>query len=150
MADMLDRIVRLHPEIPQRDQQFQATDPVRPMRTAIDLGRVRRLLDGASALAVAADRGSAATRRSPWLLFDLERAEVSLQTPAYPTESFPNVGTFRLPDDIARLNAALKALGIEELDFATPQVRAAFEAATTPIHPDELGLAVSLGRKATH
>lgn len=150
MADMLDRILRLHPEIPQRDLEFQATDPLRPFRTAIDLGRIRRLLDGASALAVATDRGSGATRRSPWLLFDLERAEASLQIPAYPIESFPNVGAFRLPDDIARLNAALKVLGIRELDFATPQVRAAFEAATTPTHPDELGLTVSLGRKTTH
>lgn len=150
MADMLDRIVRLHPEVPHHDRQFQDTDPVRPIRTAIDLGRIRRLLDGASRLTVATDRGSAATRRSPWLLFDFERAEVSLQTPAYPAESFPNVGVFRFPDDIARFNAALKALCIEELDFATPEVRAAFKAATTPIHPDELGLAVSLGRKATH
>lgn len=121
-----------------RDREdFAMRDPVRPLREAIDLARVRRLLDGAHSLPCleASDMGRIA------LVFDAAEGTARLAAPARPT--LATLPRFRLPDDIAALNATLARLGLRSLVFGDAALRDRF-AALLRGHPVELGLAATL------
>ena len=50
IAQMMDTFIRLHPDIVTNDAQFRRRDPIRPLREALDLARLKLSLAGATAL----------------------------------------------------------------------------------------------------
>jgi hypothetical protein len=138
MAQMLKVFSSLHPDIGANDRNFEARDPVRPLRESLDLARLKRMLAGAESLPyIDASRAVASPR--PALI--CQGGEVCIAVPDTPT--LRNLPVFRLPADIAAFNAALARLGIRRLAF---EDRATFSRFATLVHrlPMELGPAAAL------
>ena len=140
MTQMIEVFNRLHPEIGANDRDFALRDPLRPLREALDLARLARLLDGATSLpcleAGAAARGSAAA-----LAFDCKAATTRLVAPQLPT--LASLPVFRLPEDVVGLNTVLVRLGLRGLSFEDVSLRDRF-AALLRGQSCETGIAVRL------
>lgn len=140
MAQMTNVFGRLHPDINANDRDFAARDPVRPLREALDLTRLTRMLGGAATLACL-DAARAVSAEAPALAFDGMARTACLIVPGAPT--LANLPGFSLPEDVAKLNAILSQLGIHCLSFEAPTLRDRFEALLRGL-PMELGLKATL------
>ena len=117
MAQMIEVFIRLHPELGALDREFSLRDPVRPLREALDLARLARMLDGMAELPCR-EAGSATQAQTAMLVFDSTAATARLIAPRVPTlASLPG---FSLPDEIIALNTALARLGLRCLSRARP------------------------------
>ncbi len=115
--DMVAAMARLHPDYANLDRRFFRQDPLRSLRRRVDLGRLKRLLGGANQLRVVTHRESCGTASGVALLLDVEKRNVQFYT-GLDKASLPNIGTFKLPRDIANLNLALKLLSVDRLVFS--------------------------------
>jgi GT2 family glycosyltransferase len=140
VAEMISVFQRLHPELAAKDRDFAARDPIRPLRAALDLARVRRLLDGRSALPCVPATQQAGDTEEVRLLFDRDAGSVALGARG---GQFLNLETWRLPADVVAFNRAMRFLGVTELVFASESARQAVEAMTHGL-PVEVVPAVSL------
>ncbi len=131
---------RLHPGIEAADLAFRARDPVRPLREALDLARLRRMRGGAKRLACAEEHCAAGIVESG-LLFTPETGWTRLVAPQVPT--LASLPRFLLPDDIAAFNATLARLGVTDLSFEDEASLGRF-AALANGRPMDLGLCVGL------
>jgi GT2 family glycosyltransferase len=118
MKQMLEQFGRLHPEYSALDEQFQRRDPVRTLRSSLDLARVRRLLNGRRVLnvrTVPPNECRTGAGDDVCLLFGAAdgRIGLSVNTGA----SLPNLPTFALPRDISSFNATMRRLGTTTIRF---------------------------------
>lgn len=140
MEAMFKTFARLHPDIAANDRDFAEHDPTRPLREALDLARLERLLAGATTLpCLGAPRAASAS--GPALAFDEAGRSARLIAPKLPT--LASLPSFRLPADIAALNAALARIGVRSLVFDQPALCDRFAALLEP-GPGELGLAAAI------
>jgi GT2 family glycosyltransferase len=141
MAHMFEVFSRLHPDIGANDRDFEARDPVRPLREALDLARLRRILAGQSWLPCR-EADTADATGAPGLVFDGEPGRTLLAARGWP--SLPNLPAHRLPDDMAAFNRMLARLSVTQLRFEDGASLARF-AALARGRAMDLGLAVELG-----
>jgi GT2 family glycosyltransferase len=146
MADMLKRFVVLHPECPELDRKFAQQDPLLTLRRAIDCGRLQRQMESQGALAVASETDETPRGGRLWMKFDEAAGTVAFKAPAIPAGSLPNVGTFALPADLVRLNAALQLVGVDRLVCASDRTRDALARAVATCHPSEVSLQAEVVR----
>jgi GT2 family glycosyltransferase len=146
MEDMFGRFQRLHPEAVERDRNFVAADPVRPLRANIDLGRLKRVMGGRRTLPVfVVDdviRGGGCDADVS-LRFDKSKREFCFLIRA--AEAFPNLPTYRIPQELDLLNYALDELGVDRLWPATDLERDIIVEAVSGL-PIEHGLSAALIR----
>lgn len=141
MADMFEVFSRLHPDIAANDRDFEARDPVRPLREALDLARLRRILAGQSWLPCR-EAATADATGAPGLIFDGGAGRTLLVAQAW--RSLPNLPAHRLPNDMAAFNRMLARLGVTQLRFQDRASLAVF-AALAHGRPADLVFAVELG-----
>ena len=116
MVQMMDMFVRLHPEILTNDAEFRRRDPIKPLREALDLARLKLLLAGATALPCIIRNGAEDVRaRGSALIVDDRAGEGQIVVPGIKT--LASLPTHALPADIAAFNAMLATLGIRSLTF---------------------------------
>jgi hypothetical protein len=122
MARMIETFNRLHPDLGANDRDFAARDPIRPLREALDLARLKRLLGGAATLPCL-DEAAASRATAPGLAFDAAKPVARLVAPGVPT--LASLPSFALPWDVAALNTALARLGVGAIVFdgAVPRDR---------------------------
>ena len=119
MEKMLEKFVILHPEVSVLDARFRQRDPVRVLRHGIDLGRVRELLEGRNEISIFMS-GESSRQPPPGPLaleYDEHERKVHFIIGENP-ESFPNLGSFRLPEDLSSFNHTMRRLGIVTLRCA--------------------------------
>ncbi|MGG5821409.1 glycosyltransferase family 2 protein [Falsiroseomonas sp. HW251] len=114
MASMIETFNRLHPDLAANDRDFAQRDPVRPLREALDLARLKRLLGGAATLPCL-DEAGAERATAPALVMDAQRPVARLAAPGVPTMA--SLPSFALPGDVVALNTVLAGLGILALVF---------------------------------
>jgi hypothetical protein len=142
VEDALKVFRRLHPEYDALDKKFARTDPNRPLRTNIHLGRLKLLLGGAAELPCCTD--NELDRRlsaGPVLLFSPPARTVQIAN--ITLDTLPLLPIHVLPRDIASFNTMLKRLGVTRLGFREHSAMASF-AATMHGRPMELGLAAEI------
>ena len=141
VQDALKVFRRLHPEYDDLDKAFARTDPNRPLRTNLHLGRVKLMLGGAAELAVCPSNEPGRPSTGPVLLFSMPDRTVQIANIALDT--LPLLPIYALPRDIAAFNAMLKRLGVTRLSFSTNSVMASF-AEVLRGRPMELGLTAEM------
>lgn len=142
LAKALEAFNKLHPDYGNFDRKFARTDPVRPLRTNLHLGRLKLLLNGATALPCCTEAELAgAPAMGPVLLFSI--TDRTVQIGNVTPDTFPQLPIFALPRDIAALNTMLKRLGVKSLNFRERSVMDSF-AALLRGRPMELGLAAEI------
>ncbi len=114
MEDMYTVFTRLHPEVGTLDAGFRRRDPVRHLREGMDLGRLKRLLNGCDTLIVRQGSAATAPGEPAWLTYNVASHTLSFGMAMDP-DSFPNLPTFNLGRQIVKINYVLKALGIRTL-----------------------------------
>lgn len=115
MADMLLKFSRLHPEVETVDALFRRRDPIGPLRCGLDLGRMRRQLDGQSTLTVVLDHENVPAHDfGPQAIYCVQDSRLSLCLPDDPM-AYPNIGEFYLPADISRFNHVMRRTGVTAL-----------------------------------
>jgi hypothetical protein len=116
VVQMMDTFIRLHPEILTNDDQFRRRDPIRPLREALDLARLKLLLAGATALPCTMRNDTEEVRaRGSAMVLDVRADEAQIVAPGI--ETLASLPTHSLPGDIAAFNAMLATLGIASLTF---------------------------------
>jgi GT2 family glycosyltransferase len=139
---MVSALARLHPDLMDCDQRFARQDPLRPLRKQVDLGRLCRLLAGASDIRVLLDREYVEIHDRVSLVLDAEKRTVSF-TSELGYQSLPNIGTFELPKDIADFNRVLRILGITCLFCDNDSVLGKLQSLVAG-QPYEMGLAARI------
>ena len=93
---MMDTFIRLHPDIQTNDAEFRRRDPIRPLREALDLARLKLPLAGATALPCPIRNGAEEVRaRGSAVVLDLRGDEARIVVPgietlaSLPTHPFP-------------------------------------------------------------
>jgi GT2 family glycosyltransferase len=140
--EMIGVFRKLHPDLETNDRAFARSDPIRPLREALDLGRLRLLLAGATAMRCFS--GSSLTDRTgaaPAMLIDPGTGSARIAVPGFNT--MPNLPTLVLPGEIAAFNTTLARLGIHELQFAESTAAESF-AALMSGRPMDLGLTAEI------
>jgi GT2 family glycosyltransferase len=140
MADMLSVFTRLHPQLPHDDQEFARRDPIRPLRQALDLARLKRLLASGTSLCCRETRPEFELE-DPVLLFDSRSGFAEIAGPSMLV--LPNLPRYILPREIAAFNTTLSFLGITELAFRDHASAERFRARVRGL-PVELGLLADL------
>lgn len=116
IAQMMDTFIRLHPDIVTNDAQFRRRDPIRPLREALDLARLKLLLAGATALPCTMRNDTEEMRaRGSAVVLDVRGDEAQIVAPGM--ETLTSLPTHSLPADIAAFNAMLATLNIASLTF---------------------------------
>ena len=142
VLQMLDVFIRLHPEIQTNDAEFRRRDPIRPLREALDLARLKLLLAGATALPCIIRHGTEEVRaRGSALVVDVRAGEGQIVVPGI--ETLASLPTHALPADIAAFNAMLATLGIRSLTFDNGAAIECF-AKLLRGHPMDVGLQAAL------
>ena len=139
LEDMFRVFRTLHPGIIFDDENFARRDPVRPLREAIDLARVRRMLGDAKTLYCAT--APPANQAGPMLHVEDATGRMQIRVPGAPT--LVSLPVHTLPDDIAAFNRAMVRLGITGLDFASAEEARRFRALAQGRRAD-IGLQVAL------
>ena len=131
MERMSRKITELHPDYARYDKHFDVTDPVRPLRTGLDLARLRRLLAGKRELTVQSiDRRATAAAQGPSLAY--RPLDQTLSFAVDEGLHLPNLPRYILPRDMLRLNSDMEYLGVERLGCATPAELARLQATVAP------------------
>ena len=113
---MVAAFSRLHPDGVYCDQRFVRLDPLRTLRKQVDFGRLKRLLRGANEIRVVMAGEKSDNNENVGLILDGENKKLTFAS-VLGDESLPNIGSFRLPKDVASLNQALRLLAIDCLNF---------------------------------
>ncbi len=121
MEDMLTVFTRLHPEVVTLDARFRRCDPVRPLREGLDLGRLKRLLNGCDTLTVREENAARNPREPAWLIYDVASRALNFGIAISP-DSFPNLPKINLSRQIVKINHVLKAHGIRTLAAERPSI----------------------------
>jgi hypothetical protein len=136
--DMISVFTKLHPDLAANDRNFATRDPVRPLREALDLARLRLLLAGATVLRCVSENGrSKSSIAGPALRFDATAGTARISVTG--NHTMPNLPTYALPAEIAALNTTLSRLGIATLNFTESRPAKSF-AALLRGRPMDLGL----------
>ncbi|MEP9379033.1 glycosyltransferase [Aquabacter sp. CN5-332] len=135
--NMLASFSRLHPDLAQCDRNFAMRDPVRPLRRQIDIGRLKRLLAGATQIPARMTPNSPADGIA--LQLDASRKSAHFVSPL-PGGSLPNIGEFKLPRDILAFNQTIAALGVTRIVCADQAAWNALDLMVSGL-PYEVGLA---------
>ena len=90
VLQMMDVFIRLHPEIQTNDAEFRRRDPIRPLREALDLARLKLLLAGATALPCIIRNGAEEVRaRGSVLVVDVRAGEGQIVVPGIENSGEP-------------------------------------------------------------
>ena len=147
VSEMISTFTKLHPDLAANDRNFVQRDPVRPLRKALDLARLRLLLTGATVLPCVSENGfDKVVASGPSLLFDASAGTARITAPR--VDTLPNLPSFALPAEIAAFNTTLARLGINELSFAGNRAAESF-AALMRGRPMDLGLQAGISVSAT-
>ena len=147
IADMLDVFKVLHPELAANDERFAIRDPVRPLRAALDLARVKHMLAGRTTVkGVLASQDLTATKEKIVFIYDPDARTIRLAV--LTCDPFPNLATYRIPADIVRFNAMTDQLGIAQINFAHDDEALAVADATDRGLPFEVKTKVRLSSLA--
>jgi GT2 family glycosyltransferase len=142
VAEMIDVFRRLHPDLAANDRNFAQRDPIRPLREALDLSRLKLLLAGVTELPCFASYDQrAAAAATPALLFDA--AAGAIQFVVAGVDSLPNLPRHVLPAEVVAFNTMLAQLGIAALRFSEDAAASSF-AARLRGRPMDVGLAATI------
>jgi GT2 family glycosyltransferase len=113
--EMLEVFRRLHPSQPATDAAFIEADPVRVLRRRLDLARLGMLLDGPPETRAMPVHEDGATPMEPVRL-EAAGNHVTFRL-AGSDLGVPNIGSYVLPGDLARLAADLASVDVSALRF---------------------------------
>jgi GT2 family glycosyltransferase len=114
--NMVAAFSRLHPESRYCDEHFAKHDPIGMLRKRVDFGRLKRLLFGVTEIPVITAGEKNHKNGSVALVLDGENKKIAFAS-ALRDGSLPNIGPFRLPNDVVSLNQALGLLAVDRLHF---------------------------------
>jgi hypothetical protein len=139
---MLEIFSRLHPDLAANDRNFAQRDPIRPLREALDLSRLKLLLKGVTELPCFASYDQcAAVAAAPALLFDATAG--AIQFVVAEVDNLPNLPRHVLPAEVVAFNTMLARLGIAALRFNEDAAASSF-AAILRGRPMDVGLAARI------
>ncbi len=124
LEEMLQTLIVLHPDLPVKDGTFRERDPVRALRSRLDLARVRRILGGRTELPMLFKKGGVAVEGDwAWNVYlacaECERGQVQLEIVVRNAAEFPNLAKYILPLDTATFNGTMRYLGINTIRWCS-------------------------------
>jgi GT2 family glycosyltransferase len=116
MQEMLEKFNALHPEFGRLDERFRTLDPLRGLRANMDLARIRRLVPPGNAIklyVIRDDSEIAGIRDAVALLYFVDLQYMQLATED--SRIFPNLERYILPQDMPKLNAAMRCIDVDTI-----------------------------------
>ncbi|MBV9997052.1 MAG: glycosyltransferase [Caulobacteraceae bacterium] len=123
VKEMLAKFHKLHPDVALYDAYFEKADPVRTVRSRLDLARVRRALGGAKELRLVAEARADAAVAPDRIFLDYDVRGGVAQLVVAGSRDFPNLRAYRMPGDMSRFNADMRYLGVERIRCSSAQTR---------------------------
>ena len=139
---MVAALARLHPDRMDSDQRFARLDPLRPLRKQVDLGRLHRLMGGKEDLRVSSAHDCVESNDHVALVLDTETNALSFASDV-DSQSLPNLGRLKLPDDLAEFDRMLRVLGVTCLVCDDESVLGRLRSLVAG-HPHEMGIAARM------
>lgn len=113
--EMLSVFRRLHPSQPATDAAFRATDPVKVVRRQLDIARLKMLIGQHSQdQTIHVYEKGVTPSDTVWMEVDSGRSVFRIKDSEI---GVPNIGAYRLPEDIVLLACDLKRLNVIGLRF---------------------------------
>jgi GT2 family glycosyltransferase len=137
MREMIKKFVALHPDCPQIDQRFKKVDPLRRLRSNLDMARLRRLVAGQDYLPMRIVHGSEILweHSNAVLVYSLHEKDIKLQVEN--KYILPNLERYVMPRDMLNFNSAMKYLGVEQIRLScSPEELSLFQGQISALPPE--------------